>query len=467
MPETTSAPGAAAVLLFGFCLGAGTPADAAPDSAVRSPDDYAYGWLVIAPAPAQLYELRVPIGVYRAALDPGLRDLAVFDADGEPVPRLVREPAAPAAVADQTLPLAVLPVWASPGQAAGDVRLTLDRRDGGTQLALESTPPPGSGAQALVAYVADAGESQRSWRSIDLQWNAAAGPLLLPVTVEGSADLNAWYPLGSGTVAALQQDGARIERRRVELADRAARYLRITWSGAPAEWRLERVDVQWSQATPAVPLERLRLVPVGRDANDGGYLFDSGGAPLTREFALELPADNVVVGARVYRRGAGSGDWEPVHAGVFYHLRREGADLQRDPVTVAPRRAARWKVVIDRGRAELNVSLVLGWQPDRLVFVAQGAAPWLVAAGSALDLEQGFPQARRYSEPELVGLMASTGQAAPASLGQRRDLGGAEQLRPARVQPWGRWLLWLGLVGGVAVVAFMVLRLLRQLRPQA
>lgn len=467
MREIATTPRAAVVLLFGACLGTGTTVLAATDSATRSPGDYAYGWQVIVPAPAQLYELRIPVGVYRATLDPGLRDLAVFDADGEPVPRLIRAPAAPAAMAEPTLSLAVLPVWARPGQAAGDVRLTLDRSEGGTQLALESKPLPGSGVRALVAYVADAGQTPRAWRSIDLQWNAAAGSLLLPVTVEGSEDLNAWYPLGSGTVAALEQDGARIERRRVELANRAARYLRITWSGAPAEWRLERVDLQWSQAAPTVPLERLRLVPAGRDANDGGYLFDTGGELPTYEFALELPADNVVIGARVYLRGAGPGDWQLVHAGTFYRLRRDGADLQRDPVAIAPRRAARWKVVIERGRAELNVSLVLGWQPDHLVFVAQGAAPWLLAAGSALDLEQGFPLARRYSEPELIGLMASTGEAAPASLGPRRDLGGVERLKPARVQPWGRWLLWLGLAGGVAVVAFMVLRLLRQLRPPA
>jgi hypothetical protein len=459
MSEYRLAPGSVLVAL----LVLGT---AAADEPVGT-GDYAYGWPIVTTGPAELYEVSLPIEVYQAAVDPQLRDLSVFDATGNPVPRLVRQPLQVVEEAEPTMTLPALPVWARPGQAPGDVRLRLERRGDATELVLDSAPATAAGLGTLVAYVVDTEETPRQWTAVDLEWDTLPGPLWLSVTVEGSEDLNQWFALGTGTVAALEQDGARIERRRIELPARSARYLRFTWREAPPEWQLSRVLLHWSAAPEAAPMERLRLQPAGRDPDDGGYLFDLGGSLLTREFALELPADNVVIGAKIYRQRPGSDRFETVHRGLFFHLRRDGTDAATAAVTVPPLRAARWKVVIERGRTEVDVSLVVGWQPDQVVFVAQGEPRWVLAAGSARDREQDFPLARRYGEPELAGLIERTASVAAATLGPRRVLGGEARLAPSPVGHWRQWLLWLGLTAGVALVAFMVLRLLRDLRAKA
>jgi hypothetical protein len=459
MTEHRLAPGVALVALL--ILGT-----AAADEPVGT-GDYAYGWPIVTTEPAELYEIPLPIGVYQAAVDPELRDLSVFDATGSPVPRLVRQPPQAVEVDEPTMTLPALPVWARPGQAPGDVRLRLERRGDATELVLDSAPATAAGLGALVAYVVDTQETPRRWTAVDMEWDPLPGPLWLSVTVEGSEDLNQWFALATGTVAALEQDGARIERRRIELPARSARYLRFTWREAPPDWQLSGVALHWSAAPGAESLERLRLQPAGRDPDDGGYLFDLGGSPLTREFTLELPADNVVIGAKIYRQRPGSDRFETVHRGLFFHLRRDGTDAATAAIVVPPLRAARWKVVIERGRTEVDVSLVVGWQPDQVVFVAQGEPPWVLAAGSARDREQDFPLARRYGEPELAGLIERTASVAAASLGPRRVLGGEARLAPSPVGHWRQWLLWLGLTAGVALVAFMVLRLLRDLRARA
>ena len=459
MTEHRLAPGVALVAL----LVLGT---AAADEPVGT-SDYAYGWPIVTAQPAELYEIPLPIGVYQAAVDPELRDLSVFDATGSPVPRLVRQPPQADEADEPTMTLPALPVWARPGQAPGDVRLRLERRGDATELVLDSAPATAAGLGALVAYVVDTQETPRRWTAVDLEWDQLPGPLWLSVTVEGSEDLNQWFALATATVAALEQDGARIERRRIDLPARSARYLRFTWREAPPDWQLSRVALHWSAAPEAESIERLRLQPAGRDPDDGGYLFDLGGAPLTREFALELPADNVVIGAKIYRQRPGSERFETVHRGLFFHLRRDGTDAATPAIAVPPLRAARWKVVIERGRTEVDVSLVVGWRPDQVVFVAQGEPPWMLVAGSARDREQDFPLARRYGEPELAGLIERTASVAAAGLGPRRVLGGEARLAPSPVGHWRQWLLWLGLTAGVALVAFMVLRLLRDLRARA
>jgi hypothetical protein len=77
------------------------------------------------------------------------------------------------------------------------------------------------------------------------------------------------------------------------------------------------------------------------------------------------------------------------------------------------------------------------------------------------NLQVGFPQSRRYADPEMRELLKHTGPVGHATLGPREILGGVARLEASRSPEWRRWLLWLGLVVGVGLVAGMALRLLR------
>ena len=444
-----------------FVLAAAT-ARSAPEEAMPSPLDYAYGWPIELQSPSGFHEFDLPLEVYRAVADPGLRDIGVYDARGEPAPRLISAPKE-TETPDQVVETTLLPVLAAPGTPVADMRLALERSDGGTSVRIESlaagntTAPP-----ALVAYLADLGEKTSRLRAVDLDWPREIEPVIAQLTIEGSEDLDHWFTLGSGTVAGLAQDNARIERRRIELQSREVRYLRLSWTRAPAGWRLARLLTHYSQDVRPARRETETLWPARRDPDDGGQVYELGGAPAVDRIALQLPGGQDLVRATIHAWEANGGYWRPVHEGQFYRLQREGGVIESEPAATAPVRAEKWKVVIERGSRSADVGLQLGWRPDRLLFLAQGQGPWQLVAGSAYDAETDFPQARRYADPEMRDLLKKAGPVGSAALGARVELGGEARLEPAQSPAWRRWLLWIGLVAGVLLVGFMALRLMRQ-----
>lgn len=457
MPEC---PGnLAALVALGVALNA--PAAVAGDErVVPRPEDYAYAWPVQAGATYDFYELELTPDVYRTVADPSLRDLGVFDAGGRPVPRLVSPPPMPPSEPDEAVPLALLPVQAPAGTSLADVRFTLEQRTGETRVRVEGASPAAVDQPLmLVAYVADLGEKHPSLRAVDVGWPAALEPLMATVTVEGSTDLDQWIPIGRGTVAGLRQEAASIERRRVAVNEPGIRYLRLTWQGAPPGFELTRLTAGYSRM-PAEPRRDWESpVPAGIDSADGGFLYDLGGAPTVDRAAINVGNANVLLRASLDCRMTARDPWMRAYDGLFYELRRGANALASDPAPLPPRRCRYWKLQVGRADQASHPALRLGWRPDRVMFAAEGAGPWKLAAGSARDVAGGFPQ-DRYADAGMREL-ATKAAFGTAALGSREELGGELALEPPRNPDWRRWALWLGLVAGVLLVAGMAFKLAR------
>src|SRR5262245_32550792 len=170
-------------------LAIATASAAAPAAVTPKPEDYAYGWPVLAPVPSDFYEVELPLEVYRAVVDPSLRDLGVFDARDQPVPRFVSAPPAPQAAPDEPVALALLPVMAPAGTALSDIHFTLEQEAGGTRVRVEGGAPASAERPlALVAFLTDMGEQHARLTALDVEWPAEIGPLVATLTVEASQD---------------------------------------------------------------------------------------------------------------------------------------------------------------------------------------------------------------------------------------------------------------------------------------
>lgn len=457
MPEVRRALMAAGSLAAAALAGLASAQD---DLAPPRPGDYAYAWPVEVRTPSDFYELDVPLEVYRTVVDPSLRDLGVFDERDRVQPRLVSPPPAAEAQPDEAVPLSLLPVRAPAGTALSDLRFTLEQQTGAVRLRVEGLPV-GTVERplALVAYLADMGKEHARLRALELAWPQSIEPLIATVTVEGSLDLDHWAVIGRGTVAGLRQDAATIERRRVAVNTQQARYLRLTWQGAPAGWQLTGLTAKYSRAAPEPGRDFQVLRSTGSDPADRGFLYDLGGAPMVDRVAVELGADNALLRASLHCRNATRDPWVRVHEGLFYRLRRDGNALASEPAEIAPRRCRYWKARIERGARDVAPALRLGWRPDRVLFMAEGAGPWRLAAGSARDAAHGFPQ-ERYADAGMRDL-AKQATVGAATLGAREELAGAAALELPKRPDWRRWALWLGLVAGVLLVAGMAFRLAR------
>lgn len=437
--------------------------------------EYAQQWpLTPTHEGAGAYRVTLEESVYRQLRDPALRDAVVINGDGVAVPTDVFAPEAPLAKANPrvAVPWFTLPVtpageaqaWQLVSQADADGRL--QRVEVRTSNAIAATLPRN-------ALLLDLTRVRGEVSAIELQWRPLES-LDLGYRVEASDDLEHWQLLaGRGRMIDLQREGRRLLHRRIELGGPLpyqARYLRLTPDRNDVAVTITGVFAELTAARTSAPkwLELSgRSVDVRGKGGDRGaaFEFDMEGRFPVQQADVALPGNHAVEWI-LESRDSDDADWRR-RAGPWLAFQVGSAQTDRTG-SQSPARELGGTVRDRHWRLRANTPvegvpiLRLGYRPEVVVFVAEGAGPYALAAGSMRTHRAASPL------PQLVAEMrrqrGTQWQPAQAYLGPPRVLAGEAALTTTR--DWKAWLLWAVLGLGAAVVAGFAITLLRT-RPLA
>jgi hypothetical protein len=407
-----------------------------------------------------IFRVLLPDDVYQTVTRPDLGDLRVLNADGEAVPHMLRRAPQPAA-ADAD--------WvAVPGFLMRDAQTGRSSR---TQVRIDASGAVlevrgGAAAAGSAAYLIDVSAINEPLSRLALTWNAAPDVTFLAhVQVDGSSDLNTWRPLVGSAVAQLQRDGLTLVQNEIELPATAGRprYLRITWPPELSAVTLATVRVRPRSVAPE-PQIRWRTLTGGAGERAGEILFDARAMFPVEYLDLEFVDAADAVDVAVLSRSDPGGNWIVRHTGLFYAFRDTG--VRSTPAWIPADTDRYWSIRTSAGRSggreggspvERAPRLRIGWHPHELLFVAKGAAPYLLAYGSARVPVADAPM------DALLARLTEAGRASQvreASAGTPRDLGGAAALTPARDTK--RLVLWFVLGLSVTLLALVALRTFRE-----
>lgn len=431
-------------------------------------EDYAQQWpLTLGRDDAGAYRVTLDENVYRQLRDPAVRDAVVINRDGVAVPSDVFAPEAPLA---QPAPRVALPWFAlpstQPGAAAqGWELISQADADGRLRRVEVRTTDAASAALPRTALLVDVSRVHEAISALELQWQPLES-LDLGYRVEASDDLEHWQLLATrGRMVDLTREGRRLLHRRIELYGllpqyQKARYLRLTPDRVEQPITITGVFAELASArAPAVP-KWIELAGHRVDAGAAAgvtFEFDGEGRFPVQQVDVVLPGNSAVEWT-LESRDRGDADWR-YRAGPW-------VAFQVGPGNAGTRSPARdlGTLVRDRHwrlRANTPVTgepvLRLGYRPEVVVFLAQGPAPYALAAGStrARRVESPLPplvaEMRRQRGPEW--------QPAPAYLGAPQTLAGEQAV--AAVRDWKSWLLWAVLGLGALVVTGFAIALLR------
>ena len=400
--------------------------------------------------------------IYRRAQSAQLADVQVYNAAGQALPSALLQPEQPLAQppVQRELPWFVLPPLSA--QRRDDLQLLAERDADGRVVRLQAhsggAVPSGQGGWLIDASVL----GQQPLAALVLDWAERAEPLQLTVQVDASDDLQHWRVLEPQVALVdLQRAGKRLLQRRVPLQDRA-RYLRVLPLQGQSLPRLRGVIAELPPAPATLTWEW--VAPALTRSADGSYQFTLEGRFPVRQLDVDT-ADNSLVQWRAYSRDDPAADWQLRAAPwVAYQLRQGGQGTQR----TAPRaldqvtRDRYWKLVAEPAGSGQAPVLRLGYRPEVLVFLSQGAAPYALAVGSAT--------ARRVEAPVGVlieDLRMRNGPAWQPTLARLESAPEALAGEAAMHRPldWKRALLWGVLVLGVLLVAALAISVLRQRPP--
>ncbi len=429
------------------------------EQTLPEPDNYAWGFTIVADARASFYTVELPLAVYRSASDLRLRDTSVYNAAGQAVPRIVDTAAGEVETRESRTPLPFAALFRDQQPDADRVRMMFEQMGAGTRIEV-SSGGDGKPRPPLTGYIADLRAIDGAVDALELRWPEALPGFVGRVNVHGSDDLENWQLLGGAALADLRENGTDILQRRVALAGARQDFVRIEWQGLPQDWTLDGLTAVQVTAAPRVALRTLVLAPAGRD-EDGSVLFDAGGAPRVERLRLGLGEDNAVVSARIEFRSAGDDEWRPAGDGTFFRLQRGDVPVVSEALPIESRRAGEWRVTITKGRPDTPFDLELGWRPDTLLFVAQGDGPYTLAVGRPDAATENFPEERLLGDVSLGVIAVDQGPVETAALGERFALAGERREPPPTPTDWRRILLWAGLIAAVLFVLWMSFRLAR------
>ncbi|MDR7191700.1 DUF3999 family protein [Luteimonas terrae] len=421
-------------------------------------------WPLTLPSPdAGAYQVELDDTVYATTVSPALRDLVVVNSDGRQVPALLQ--AAPAPPARRTTqPLAWFPLPATAARAGSDIAAISEVDPDGRLRRIQWQPAPGDAPPA--ALLVDAGASGVPLQALVLDWGVAEVAFERTMRVEGSEDLRDWQPLSAGgRLLDLRRGEARlVEQRLVFDTPVRARYLRLSpGAGAGTMPAIVSVTGESTAVADAPELAWRALEPAGPPDAEGGFVFRlDARLPVTH---VDIGLDgNATARWTLSVREDDSAPWRTITSDwLVYRVGADAASRTPPRALDTTLRARQWRLVPDAPSAGASPVLRLGYRAERLVFVAEGAAPFSLRAGSGRAVRVDASVA-----PLLADLRARDGgrwQPAVATLGARTELAGAAALDDTPPGDWGTWLLW-GVLGlGVLLVGGFALSLLRAPKP--
>jgi hypothetical protein len=423
-------------------------------------DDYARQWpLTLQDGDAGAYRVTLGRDVYRSAVSPTLRDVAVFNGNGQPVPAALFDPAQPLAQAARQIELPWFPLPSGEALPAQDIAVISERDAQGrvrrveTRMADAAQTPAG----AANAWLIDASAVRDPIAALLLEWPPSDAAIDVAYRVDGSDDLRDWRTLQLHTqLLDLVRGGQRLRQQRIEL-DGNAKYLRLSPLRADAALPLSGVRAEFTTTATASDWQweslRGRAVEESGETHydfaiDGRFPFSRADVDTAGNDANEwtLQSRDDADAPWITR----AGPWVAFQVGGGRSAPQEFGSVIRD---------RHWRLS-SRSPASGVPTLKLGYRPEVVVFLAQGKSPYALTAGSARTARADAPL------PQLVdSLRAQRGrdwQPASATLAAMQTLAGERALAPKR--DWTSWLLWLLLVAGAIVVAGFAISLLRARR---
>lgn len=437
-------------------------------NAPLKPADFAFGMPIKVNGSDGIYRLTLPAAVYQIIQHNDLRDLRVFNADGEVVPHVVTRASGSVSVSENPIELPRFPVSAPGDAKLGDVDLQVRRSADGTVVNVKSrdTNPI---KPKLIGYVLDASKVAPAIKALELDWEDAATNYVGAVTLEASDDLKTWQVLvRDAPLAHMAFAGNRLEQRRIEFSSATVIYLRLSWpnpqAGEGALPPIKRVTAiladrvsdtarVWSDVSAKPSAEK-----------PGEYEFDVGGRLPVDRLRIDLPQVNTLAQAELLARDQTATPWQPVKSLTAYRVAQNGRVLNTPEVSLERHPNRYWLLRVAQtggGLGQGTPVLHVGWLPDQLLFVARGRAPFQLAYGARGVASGEVPITTLLDKNANNGAI----DARPAVLGEPIALAGAASLGPVVESfPWKKILLW-GMLGlGVVLLGFMAYRLMGQLQ---
>jgi hypothetical protein len=446
----------------------------------------------ITESPGSYLQMTLTHDIYRYSNSSQLRDLAVIDSQGNPLPFRIVEAAVAVSEPLQSQPGQIQPVRFFPvAQGStpetwlqqGNTRIRIDDSATSISISQERSEDRDKPAMAPDFYLVDLGDVETPVSRLTLNWKTRAANQYLEVQVSGTQDLQNWTFLAQHSLADLQNDSQSLLRNEIPLTLNANKYayLRVKFLRGGEGLQLTAIhaltsphslssqpvrDVWQIEGTLAVAQHTVKRAATNVNAGHEGESRPVAAWEYYREDIMPVSTLRVALGAtpygddiRLYSRGSPRQAWHEVHRGIWFNQQIGNAWQSSDPIRIEASSDRWWRLELNPGlRDKPSPSLVFEQPVQILQFIANQSAPYHVAIDTPASSRnpdaatQIFRQLVADNRPSWIPVESI-------------------KLNPAIITPvymndkseWTVFIFWAALLIAVAVLVGFSVRLYRQM----
>jgi len=415
-------------------------------------DDFAYATPLTLQGEGPVYELSLPLEVYRS-VGYTLADVRVFNGAGEPVSYALTAARAPETSLAKPITLPLFPLRGDEAANLNAIKVYLDR--GKAVVSMQAGASKTGQPHTITAYILDAREVAGSIQSLELSWADDAATFSTRVSVSTSDDLGQWRDVSAAPIASLEFNGRHLLQQRIEFAAQRAKYWRIAWPAELADVQLTQVQAQVAREVNEPT--RIQLDVMGAVANDRERTFDYVLPVQARidRFNVQFPQRNTYAGIETYARNKSDQPWRLIANSGMYELAGK-TPLRNADIAIGSVTDRYWRLVVNDDIGSGVPVLQIAWMPYNLSFIARGEPPFELAYGNAAAASAATPI------DVLLGQHHELGTSV-ALLGKPVTVAGPAALAVMHPRDWKTWILWAVLALAIAVLARMAFGLSRQM----
>jgi hypothetical protein len=443
-----------------------------------TPDEFALRLPLAVSGDNGVVQLQLPLTVYQHSRSPELADLRVYNSVGQLLPYALYRPNYRTRTQSRESGTRLFPIYQSAQLPAstGDLQLELRTGPDGAVVSVSSKGAVAASGEKLSALIIDLGASERGevLESLRFELPESAPDYRARLAIERSDDLKFWEGIANGSVDWISSADAsqRLISDGIEVPTGEGRYLKLRWiEGEPINFGAVRA--RWRSSTITID-PTLEVVLDGAPGKvDGDFSYAASPAIVATALGLILPEANTVLPVSIgfYRdQGQRQPRWwlQTRVESTFYRLNQNGRERSSGRISIAPMSGPEW-IVRPHTPGHAAPKLVLEWQPQTLVFNAQGQ-DFQLAIGAAPEVYgrwTGGPSALAQVAPGYSAIEIE--QLERARVGSPLTTTAPPQIKPAIATDdvdqarLRRFMLWSVLGIGVILLGFMSWRLYGQL----
>lgn len=433
----------------------------------ESPQDYATGVMLETERTSFWYHMSLPQDVYQQTAWPDLRDVRVFDRQGDTVP-FTLEVQKTQPVAPEDIPLRIFPLDMSlvaPDESQNRAKdVFVLRSTTGIEIHLQSDDAKAIG-QSYLLTLPESMTTSLSLAHLRLHWSTPAGNWQGNVSLYSSQDLRSWREIQENApLMDLTHGHDRLKMdtiaANVELSARGTRYLLLVLDSHSPALTLNGVSAVTRSEQPVS--EQIQLEAKGEklSANEAIWRWAQP-QPLT---SLRILLDEQgTLPVEIQWRSADGQSWRPLTKTVLYYLNGENTE----DIHLSNQLVEAIRMTTIQTQLPESLPVVIGARESyQLIFNSQGKGPYMLVWGNRaaqkadIGLDLLIPAALRKTQT-IDDLPLAVARTSVALGGDARLIATSATEQQSL---WKSILVWGALILGVAVLLIMAWRIWREVK---